>query len=108
VHLQPVEDTLLDRLGEVARLGTRLLLRVAAHEGRPLEDGVVELARLDPVRADCADERPRAQPFPAEEPERVQVGVVPVVPAELPAGNSPAACSMKDLPCVTSVSFWNR
>src|SRR5215213_2530390 len=62
VHLQPVEHPALDRLDEIARLDLRLLLRVAAHERSALEDRVVELTRLDAVRAHGADERAGLQP----------------------------------------------
>ena len=66
VHLEPVEDAALDGLDQVSRLDLRLLDRVAADEDGALEDDVVELARLRPVRADGADERPRLEPFAAE------------------------------------------
>ena len=65
VHLEPVEDAAVDGLDQVARLELRLLDRVAADEDGPLEDDVVELARLRPVRADGTDERPRLEPLAA-------------------------------------------
>ena len=46
VHLEPVEHALRHGLDQVARLEPRLLARVAADEGRALEDGVVELTRV--------------------------------------------------------------
>ena len=66
VHLEPVEHAALDRLDQVARLELRLLERVAADEGRPLEHGVVELAPPRVVGADRADERAGAQPLAAQ------------------------------------------
>jgi len=66
VHLEPVEHALPHRIDEVARLDLRVGERVAADEGRALEDGVVELARLGPVGPDGADERAGPQPLAAE------------------------------------------
>src|SRR5439155_8608833 len=44
VHLEPVEHPLGDRLDQIPRLDPRVLLGVAADEGRALEHRVVELA----------------------------------------------------------------
>ena len=66
VHLEPVEDAAVDGLDQVSGLELRLLDRVAADEDGAFEDDVVELARLRPVRADRADERPRLEPLAAE------------------------------------------
>ncbi len=66
VHLEPVEDSCGDRLDQVARLELRLLDRVAADEGRALEDGVVELPPARDVRARRDDERARLQPLAAQ------------------------------------------
>jgi formiminotetrahydrofolate cyclodeaminase len=66
VHLQPVEDTGGDRLHEVARLELRLLEPVAAHELRPLEDRVVELAPTHDVGARGRYERAGGKPLAAE------------------------------------------
>ena len=66
VHLEPVEDTALDRLDQVAGLDPRLLAGVAADEGRALEDCVVELPGLDSVRAGGADQRAGLEPLAAE------------------------------------------
>src|SRR5688572_25720940 len=63
VHLEPVEQPLRDGVDQVARLEPRLLARVAADEGRPLEDRVVQLACVRVVRADRADEGARLQPL---------------------------------------------
>src|SRR5215210_714302 len=54
VHLEPVEDALLDRLDEVTRFEPRLLSRVTADECGALENRVVELPRTAIVRADRA------------------------------------------------------
>src|SRR5581483_6857554 len=66
VHLEPVEEALLDGLDQVAGLAPGVLARVAADEGRALEHGVVELAPAPVVRADGADERARREPLAAQ------------------------------------------
>jgi hypothetical protein len=66
VHLEPVEHAGLDGLDQITRLEPRLFPRVAAHEGGPLEDDVVQLAVTRVVRADRADERAGPKPLAAE------------------------------------------
>src|SRR4029450_4312203 len=52
-----------DALDQISELELRLLDRVATHEARALEDGVVQLARAPVVRADRADQRSRLNPL---------------------------------------------
>src|SRR5581483_4850331 len=66
VHLEPVEDPVLDRLDEIASLLTRLRARIAAHERRPFQHDVVELALRQAVGADRAHERAGQQPLAAQ------------------------------------------
>ena len=96
VHLEPVEHPALDGLDQVARLELRVLERVAADEGRPLEHDVVELALGRHVRADRADERALAQPLAAQHrvargrhrDDDVGVGRLPVALGRLGAGTA--------------------
>src|SRR5919108_336582 len=64
---EAVERPALDRLDEVRGLEPSLLLRVAAHERRPLEDDVVELARAEDVRPARANDGAGSQPLAAED-----------------------------------------
>src|SRR5919108_527283 len=83
----PGEHAALDRLRQIARLDPGLLLRVAADERGPFEDGVVELPGGDPVRARGADQSAGEQPFAAQygvlrardRHDDVLLGGVPVV-----------------------------
>ena len=66
VHLEPVENAGLHRLDEIARLELRLHEPVTAHEARPREHRVVQLAARDDVGSRRHDQRPRAKPFAAK------------------------------------------
>src|SRR5229473_3727195 len=66
VYLEPIEDSLLNRLDQVRRLEPRLLLPVATDERRTLEHDIVELARRGVVRTDRTDQRAGLEPLTAE------------------------------------------
>ena len=66
VHLEPVQDPALDRLGQITRFELRLLEGVAADEDRPFQHDVVQLACPRPVRSDRADESSGPKPLTAE------------------------------------------
>ena len=66
VHLEPVENAVLDRLDQICGLEPGLLLPVAANECGALEDDAVELARRGFVRPGGADQTARVAATPRE------------------------------------------